>query len=80
MPVLVKNHKFGVEATRKHYQKEAVAKYIYNKFGVHLLAFNHQTRPEVIPMFGEHIRLATGQTFAEDKNTLMDRKNSAMRS
>ena len=57
-----------------------MAKYIYNKFGVHLLTFNHQTRNEVIPMFGEHIRQTNAQVFDEDKNTLQNRKNSAMRS
>ncbi len=70
VPRVVQNHIHGVEKTKKNYQRESVAKYIYNKFGVHLLTFNHLTRSEVIPMFGEHIRLATGQTFAEDKNTL----------
>ena len=52
----VQQTKYGVETTKKHYEREAVAKYIYNKFGVHLLTFNHQTRNDSIPMFGEHIR------------------------
>lgn len=37
----IQNQKYGVETTKKHYEREAVAKYIYNKFGVHLLTFNH---------------------------------------
>lgn len=41
VPQLIQNHKYGVETTKKHYEREAVAKYIYNKFGVHLLTFNH---------------------------------------
>ena len=52
----IQNNKYGIESTKKHYEREAVAKYIFNKFGVHLLTFNHQTRNEVIPMFGEHVR------------------------
>ena len=52
----IQNNKYGVETTKKHYEREAVAKYIFNKFGVHLLTFNHQTRNEVIPLLGEHIR------------------------
>jgi len=71
---------FGVGQTKKHYEKEAVAKYIYNKFGVHLLTFNHQTRNEVIPMFGEHIRQTNCQVFDHEKDSLQNRKNSAMRS
>ena len=50
----VQNGKYGVEATKRHYEREAAAKYIYNKFGVHLLTYNHMTRNDVIPMFGEH--------------------------
>ena len=34
-------YKNGVEKSEKHYAREGVAKYIYNKFGVHLLTFNH---------------------------------------
>ena len=52
----IQNNLFGIEATKKHYEREAVAKYIYNKFGVHLLTFNHQTNNESIPMFAEHFR------------------------
>ena len=36
----LQNNKHGYEATKKHYEREAVAKYIFNKFGVHLLTFN----------------------------------------
>ena len=37
----IQNNKYGFETTKKHYEREAVSKYIYNKFGVHLLTFNH---------------------------------------
>ena len=76
----IQNNKNGFETTKKHYEREAVSKYIYNKFGVHLLTFNHQTRNEVIPMFGEHIRQTNAQVFNDDKDSLQNRKNSAMRS
>lgn len=66
----IQNNKYGVETTKKHYEREAVAKYIFNKFGVHLLTFNHQTRNEMIPLFGEHIRLTNATVFKEDKNDL----------
>ena len=52
----VKNIKHGVEATKKHHEREAVAKYIFNKFGVHLLNFNHQTRIDAIPIPTDYIR------------------------
>ena len=45
-----------------------MAKYIYNKFGVHLLTYNHMTRNEVIPMFGEHMRQKDEQVFEQDKD------------
>ena len=50
----MQNNRFGVEQTKKHYEREAAAKYIYDKFGVHILTFDHRTRNETIPMFGEH--------------------------
>ena len=74
----VKKH--GFESTKKHYEREAVSKYIFNKFGVHLLTFNHQTRHEVIPMFGEHGRSTTANIFEGRKHLLQNRKDSAMRS
>ena len=35
---IVQNSKYGVEATRKHYESEAAAKRIFDLFGAHLLA------------------------------------------
>ena len=57
-----------METTKKHYEREAVAKFIYNKFGVHLLTFHHQTRGETIPLFGEHIRQKKDEDYQEGKD------------
>ena len=35
---IVQNSKYGVEATRKHYESEAAAKRVFELFGTHLLA------------------------------------------
>ena len=32
----IQNHTYGVETTRKHYEREAAARYIYSKFGAQL--------------------------------------------
>ena len=72
-------HKWGVEATRKHYEKEQVAYYIYSKFGQHLLTFNSTTRHEVIPLYGEHIRRTNEKEFDASKNLLQNRKASSQR-
>ena len=76
----VQNSIYGYETTKKHYEREAVAKYIYNKFGVHLLTFHHQTRNDLIPLFGEHLRDTNEQVFEECKEKLAKMKNSAARS
>ena len=47
---IVQNSKYGVEATRKHYESEAAAKRIFDLFGAHLLASTqHAVSAEALP-------------------------------
>ena len=72
-------HKWGKEQTRRHYEREQVAYYIYSKFGQHLLTFNSTTKHEVIPLYGEHIRRTNEKEFDVQKNLLQNRKASSQR-
>ena len=70
----------GKDKSDRFFEREAAAKYIYNKYGQHLMTYNFQTRNEVIPMLGEHIRRTTESAHNEDKQLLLNRKNSSIRS
>ena len=66
----IQNHTYGVENTRKHYEREAAAKYIYSKFGSHLQAYNSNLKKnEGKGLFSEHIRDTNTEVFNKEKDT-----------
>ena len=67
------------QAIKKLMERERKAKYIYGKFGIQLLMRNNQTKKEMIPAMGEHIRLANEGVFQDAKVLLKNRKDSSLR-
>ena len=75
----VQNNLFGVNATKKNFEREAVAKTIFKKFGMHLVSKKHRT------MLGygdkaNHDRKTNEKTNDDTKMSLLNSKNSTMRS
>ena len=66
----IQNHTYGFETTRKHYEREAAARFIYSKFGSHLQDYNQNLKKnEGKSLFSDHIRDTNTEVFNKEKGT-----------